>query len=157
MIFQTLPLAFGAMPYGEIVATLFFVLLFFAAITSSISLIEPAISFLIEQYSFSRAEATVRLSFLTWFIGLGTLLSFNYISDITFFGMTFFDLLDSFTSKVMLPLGGLLMAIFVGFIVKRKIVIDELDMNETLFNFWRFIIRFIAPVAVTLIFINGFV
>ena len=157
LIFQTLPLAFGAMPYGEIVATLFFVLLFFAAITSSISLIEPAISFLIEQYSFSRAEATVRLSFLTWFIGLGTLLSFNYISDITFFGMTFFDLLDSFTSKVMLPLGGLLMAIFVGFIVKRKIVIDELDMNETLFNFWRFIIRFIAPVAVTLIFINGFV
>ncbi len=157
LIFQTLPLAFGAMPYGEIVATLFFVLLFFAAITSSISLIEPAISFLIEQYSFSRAEATVRLSSLTWFIGLGTLLSFNYISDITFFGMTFFDLLDSFTSKVMLPLGGLLMAIFVGFIVKRKIVIDELDMNETLFNFWRFIIRFIAPVAVTLIFINGFV
>tara|TARA_B100000614_G_scaffold253880_1_gene268370 strand:+ start:1178 stop:2497 length:1320 start_codon:yes stop_codon:yes gene_type:complete len=157
LIFQTLPLAFGAMPYGEIVATLFFVLLFFAAITSSISLIEPAISFLIEQYSFSRAEATVRLSFLTWFIGLGTLLSFNYISDITFFGMTFFDLLDSFTSKVMLPLGGLLMAIFVGFIVKRKIVIDELDMNQTLFNFWRFIIRFIAPVAVTLIFINGFV
>ena len=71
--------------------------------------------------------------------------------------MTFFDLLDSFTSKVMLPLGGLLMAIFVGFIVKRKIVIDELDMNETLFNFWRFIVRFIAPVAVTLIFINGFV
>ena len=157
LIFQTLPLAFGVMPYGEIVATLFFVLLFFAAITSSISLIEPAISFLIEQYSFSRAEATVRLSSLTWFIGLGTLLSFNYISDITFFGMTFFDLLDSFTSKVMLPLGGLLMAIFVGFIVKRKIVIDELDMNETLFNFWRFIIRFIAPVAVTLIFINGFV
>ena len=129
LIFQTLPLAFGVMPYGEIVATLFFVLLFFAAITSSISLIEPAISFLIEQYSFSRAEATVRLSSLTWFIGLGTLLSFNYISDITFFGMTFFDLLDSFTSKVMLPLGGLLMAIFVGFIVKRKIVIDELDMN----------------------------
>lgn len=157
LIFQTLPLAFGVMPYGEIVATLFFVLLFFAAITSSISLIEPAISFLIEQYSFSRAEATVRLSSLTWFIGLGTLLSFNYISDITFFEMTFFDLLDSFTSKVMLPLGGLLMAIFVGFIVKRKIVIDELDMNETLFNFWRFIVRFIAPVAVTLIFINGFV
>ena len=157
LIFQTLPLAFGVMPYGEIVATLFFVLLFFAAITSSISLIEPAISFLIEKYSFSRAEATVRLSSLTWFIGIGTLLSFNYLSNVTFFEMTFFDLLDSFTSKVMLPLGGLLMAIFVGFIVKKRIVIEELEMNQTLFNFWRFIIRFIAPVAVTLIFINGFV
>ncbi len=157
LIFQTLPLAFGVMPYGEIVATLFFVLLFFAAITSSISLIEPAISFLIEKYSFSRAEATVRLSALTWLIGIGTLLSFNYLSNVTFFEMTFFDLLDSFTSKVMLPLGGLLMAIFVGFIVKKRIVIEELEMNQTLFNFWRFIIRFIAPVAVTLIFINGFV
>lgn len=157
LIFQTLPLAFGVMPYGEMVATLFFILLFFAAITSSISLIEPAISFLIEKYSFSRAEATVRLSSLTWFIGIGTLLSFNYLSDVTFFEMTFFDLLDSFTSKVMLPLGGLLMAIFVGFIVKKRIVIEELEMNQTLFNFWRFIIRFIAPVAVTLIFINGFV
>ncbi len=157
LIFQTLPLAFGVMPYGEMVATLFFILLFFAAITSSISLIEPAISFLIEKYSFSRAEATVRLSSLTWFIGIGTLLSFNYLSDVTFFEMTFFDLLDSFTSKVMLPLGGLLMAIFVGFIVKKRVVIEELEMNQTLFNFWRFIIRFIAPVAVTLIFINGFV
>lgn len=156
LIFQTLPLAFGVMPYGEVVATLFFILLFFAAITSSISLIEPAISFLIEKYSFSRAEATIRLSSLTWFIGIGTLLSFNYLSDVTFFEMTFFDLLDSFTSKVMLPLGGLLMAIFVGFIVKKKIVYEELEMNKTLFNFWRFIIKFIAPVAVTLIFINGF-
>ena len=157
LIFQTLPLAFGVMPYGEVVATLFFILLFFAAITSSISLIEPAISFLIEKYSFSRAEATIRLSSLTWFIGIGTLLSFNYLSGVTFFEMTFFDLLDSFTSKVMLPLGGLLMAIFVGFIVKKKIVYEELEMNKTLFNFWRFIIKFIAPVAVTLIFINGFV
>ena len=156
LIFQTLPLAFGVMPYGELVATLFFILLFFAAITSSISLIEPAISFLIEKYSFSRAEATVRLSTLTWFIGIGTLLSFNYLADVTFFEMTFFDLLDNFTSKVMLPLGGLLMAIFVGFIVKKKIVHEELEMNQTLFNLWRFIIRFIAPVAVTLIFINGF-
>ena len=145
------------MPYGEVVATLFFILLFFAAITSSISLIEPAISFLIEKYSFSRAEATIRLSTLTWFVGIGTLLSFNYLSEATIFGMTFFDLLDNFTSKVMLPLGGLLMAIFVGFIVKKRIVIDELEMNQTLFNFWRFIIRFIAPVAVTLIFINGFI
>ncbi len=157
LIFKTLPIAFGVMPYGEIVATLFFILLFFAAITSSISLIEPAISFLIEKYSFSRAEATVRLSSLTWLLGIGTLLSFNHLSDITLFGMTFFDLLDNFTSKIMLPLGGLLMAIFVGFIVKRKIVSDELEMSQTLFNFWRFIIRFIAPVAVTLIFINGFV
>ena len=157
LIFQTLPIAFGAMPYGDIVATLFFILLFFAAITSSISLIEPAISFFIEKYSFSRSEATIRLGVLTWFIGLGTLLSFNFLSETAIFGMTFFVLLDEFTSKIMLPLGGLLMAIFVGFIVKEKIVYAELNMNPSIFSFWRFIIRFITPIAVTLIFINGFI
>jgi len=71
--------------------------------------------------------------------------------------MTFFDLLDTLTSKVMLPLGGLMMAIFVGFIVKRNIVEAELSLSASIFNLWRFIIKFIAPIAVTLIFINGFI
>ena len=157
LIFKTLPIAFGAMPFGEVIATLFFILLFFAAITSSISLIEPAISFFIERYSYSRAEATIRLGMITWLIGLGSLFSFNLLEGFTIFGMSFFDLLDGFTSKIMLPLGGLLMAIFVGFIVKRNIVKDELNMNSRVFTFWRLIIRFVAPIAVTLIFINGFI
>ena len=157
LIFQTLPIAFGSMPGGDIIATLFFILLFFAAITSSISLIEPAISYMVEKYSLTRAKATVRMGLITWILGLGTILSFNYFSEYTFFGMTFFNLIDNFTAKVMLPLGGLLMAIFVGFIVKRKIVQEELRVNAILFNIWRLIIRFIAPIAVTLIFINGLI
>ncbi len=157
LIFQTLPIAFGSMPGGGIIATLFFILLFFAAITSSISLIEPAISYMVEKYSLTRAKATVRMGLITWILGLGTILSFNYFSEYTFFGMTFFNLIDNFTAKVMLPLGGLLMAIFVGFIVKRKIVQEELRLNAILFNIWRLIIRFIAPIAVTLIFINGLI
>ena len=157
LIFQTLPIAFGSMPGGDIIATLFFMLLFFAAITSSISLIEPAISYMVEKYSLTRAKATVRMGLITWILGLGTILSFNYFSEYTFFGMTFFNLIDNFTAKVMLPLGGLLMAIFVGFIVKRKIVQEELRLNAILFNIWRLIIRFIAPIAVTLIFINGLI
>ena len=157
LIFQTLPIAFGAMPFGNIIATFFFILLFFAALTSSISLIEPAISYLIERFSFDRIEATYRIGFITWLIGLGTLLSFNLLSDIKFFDMTFFDLLDTLTSKVMLPLGGLMMAIFVGFIVKKNIVEAELSLSTFIFNLWRFIIKFIAPIAVTLIFINGFI
>ena len=156
LIFQTLPIAFGAMPFGNIIATFFFILLFFAALTSSISLIEPAISYLIERFSFDRVEATYRIGFITWLIGLGTLLSFNLLSDIKFFDMTFFDLLDTLTSKVMLPLGGLMMAIFVGFIVKKNIVAAELSLSTFIFDSWRFILRFIAPIAVTLIFINGF-
>ena len=157
LIFQTLPIAFGAMPGGIIIATLFFILLFFAAITSSISLIEPAITYMIEKYSISRPEASVRLGVLTWTLGIGTILSFSYAADLTIFGYTFFDLLDNFTSKIMLPLGGLLIAIFTGFIVKRNIVFDELNLTNLQFNFWRLLVRFIAPIAVTLIFINGII
>ena len=157
LIFQTLPIAFGAMSGGNIIAAIFFILLFFAAITSSISLIEPAITYMIEKYSISRSEASVKLGFLTWLLGIGTILSFSYASDLKFFGFTFFDLLDNFTSKVMLPLGGLLIAIFIGFIVKRNIVFDELKISVFSFYFWRLLVRFVAPIAVTLIFINGII
>ena len=155
LIFETLPIAFGAMPGGNIIATLFFILLFFAAITSSISLIEPAISFMIENYSVSRAEASLKMGMLTWLVGIGTILSFNLIADYKLFGMNFFGLLDALTSKVMLPLGGLMMAIFVGYIVKKKIVMDELRFSSIAFNLWLILIRYVAPIAVALIFAHG--
>tara|TARA_B100001564_G_scaffold237011_1_gene200390 strand:- start:825 stop:2210 length:1386 start_codon:yes stop_codon:yes gene_type:complete len=157
LIFQTLPIAFGAMPGGFIIATIFFILLFFAAITSSISLIEPAITYMIEKFSVTRAEASIRLGVLTWLLGLGTILSFSYAADLKIFGYTFFDLLDNFTSKVMLPLGGLLIAIFTGFIVKKNIVFNELNITSFKFFLWRVLVRFIAPIAVTLIFVNGLI
>ena len=157
LIFQTLPIAFGAMPGGEIIAILFFILLFFAAITSSISLIEPAISFMIEEKSISRSKASIKIGFLTWFLGIGTILSFNYAADLQVLGMNFFNLLDNFTSKIMLPLGGLLMAIFTGYIVKKKIISDELNIGSKRFTLWRTLVRYVAPVAVTLIFVKGFI
>ena len=157
LIFQTLPIAFGAMPGGEIIAILFFILLFFAAITSSISLIEPAISFMIEEKSISRSKASIKIGFLTWFLGIGTILSFNYAADLQVLGMNFFNLLDNFTSKIMLPLGGLLMAIFTGYIVKKKIISDELNISSKRFTLWRTLVRYVAPVAVTLIFVKGFI
>ena len=157
LIFQTLPIAFGAMPGGDIIASIFFILLFFAAITSSISLIEPAITYMIEKHSVSRGEASIKLGFLTWLLGIGTILSFSVAADLKLFGYNFFDLLDNFTSKVMLPLGGLLIAIFTGFIVKRNIVFNELNITNFQFSFWRLLVRYIAPIAVTLIFINGLI
>ena len=157
LIFQTLPIAFGAMPGGDIIASIFFILLFFAAITSSISLIEPAITYMIEKHSVSRGEASIKLGFLTWLLGIGTILSFSVAADLKLFGYNFFDLLDNFTSKVMLPLGGLLIAIFTGFIVKRNIIFNELNITNFQFSFWRILVRYIAPIAVTLIFINGLI
>jgi NSS family neurotransmitter:Na+ symporter len=155
LIFETLPIAFGSMYYGTIISTAFFILLFFAAITSSISLIEPAITFVVEKFYVSRLYATNILGVITWFLGIFTVLSFNNLSEFTFFGMTIFDNLDYLTSKIMLPLGGLLMALFVGYVVKKSIVEKELNANKNVVEFWFIIIKVLSPLMLILIFIQG--
>ena len=155
LIFETLPIAFGSMYYGTIISTAFFILLFFAAITSSISLIEPSITFVVEKFYVSRLYATNILGVITWFLGIFTVLSFNNLSEFTFFGMTIFDNLDYLTSKIMLPLGGLLMALFVGYVVKKSIVEKELNANKNVVEFWFIIIKVLSPLLLILIFIQG--
>ena len=155
LIFQTLPIAFGAMDYGIFISTAFFVLLFFAAITSSISLIEPAITFVVEKFSISRLYATNLLGFLTWVLGILTVLSFNNLSTFTVFGMTIFDNLDYLTSKIMLPLGGLLMALFVGYVMNKAIVKNELNAGQSIINIWLMIIKVFSPILLIIIFIQG--
>ncbi|MEC8077555.1 MAG: sodium-dependent transporter [Pseudomonadota bacterium] len=157
LIFQTLPIAFGAMDFGSIISTFFFILLFFAAITSSISLIEPAITFVIEKFSLSRIYATNILGVLTWALGIFTVLSFNELSDLKIFGMTIFDNIDYLTSKIMLPLGGLLMALFAGFIMKRAIVSSELNSNMFLVNVWFILLKVFSPILLIIIFVNGII
>ena len=155
LIFQTLPIAFGAMDYGIFISTAFFVLLFFAAITSSISLIEPAITFVVEKFSFSRLYASNLLGFLTWLLGIFTVLSFNDLSTFTIFGMTIFDNIDYLTSKIMLPLGGLLMALFVGYVMNKAIVKNELNAGQSIINIWLMIIKVFSPILLIIIFIKG--
>jgi NSS family neurotransmitter:Na+ symporter len=155
LIFQTLPIAFGAMDYGIFISTAFFILLFFAAITSSISLIEPAITFVVEKFSISRLYATNLLGFLTWVLGIFTVLSFNDLSTFTIFGMTIFDNLDYLTSKIMLPLGGLLMALFVGYVMNKAVVKNELNSNQSIIDTWFMIIKVFSPILLIIIFIQG--
>tara|TARA_Y100000768_G_scaffold376198_1_gene347975 strand:- start:7712 stop:9133 length:1422 start_codon:yes stop_codon:yes gene_type:complete len=158
LIFETLPIAFGAMDFGTIIATAFFILLFFAAITSSISLIEPAITFVIEKYSISRVYATNLLGFITWFLGIFTVLSFNHLSDFKIFGMTIFDNLDYLTSKIMLPLGGLLMALFVGYVMNKLIVFNELKGNSNFIKyFWYMLLKVLSPILIIMIFVEGII
>ena len=157
LIFQTLPIAFGAMNFGSVIATAFFVLLFFAAITSSISLIEPAITFVIEKFSLSRIYATNLLGLGTWVLGIFTVLSFNELSNFKIFGMTIFDNIDYLTSKIMLPLGGLLMALFAGFIMNRTIVISELNSNKLLANLWFILLKIFSPILLIIIFVKGII
>ncbi len=161
LIFNTLPLAFGQMPGGTFFGTLFFILLVFAAWTSAISLIEPAVAWLIEKFSISRLISTIICGAVTWAVGLGTVFSFNNWSKISAFdgtfleGKSFFDLLDYLTSNIMLPLGGILICIFAAWLMKESSRKDELKIqNESLYNLWRFLARYVTPLGVTLIFLH---
>ena len=104
-------------------------------------LIIIAITFVVEKFSVTRIYATNILGFLTWFLGIFTVLSFNELSSFTIFGMTIFDNLDYLTSKIMLPLGGLLMALFVGYVMNRAIVKKELHANQGIIDTWFMIIK----------------
>lgn len=154
LVFVTLPIAFGNMPFGTLFGTLFFVLLVFAAWSSSVSLIEPAVAWLMENRGASRPKACLALGLLTWGMGLGTVFSFNYWSELKVFGKTFFDLLDYVTSNIMLPLGGVLMAIFAGWLMKRAASHDELALSEAGYRLWRFLVRYVTPVGVSLVFLH---
>jgi NSS family neurotransmitter:Na+ symporter len=156
LIFQTLPIAFGHIPAGNILGGLFFLLLVFAAWSSAISLIEPAVTWLIEKKGQSRIKASVITGFVTWLLGLLTVFSFNIGSDWLLFGKTAFDLLDYLTSNIMLPLGGLLIAVFAGWIMKNEHVKSEINFKSSLlFSLWQFLLRYVTPIAVSIVFLNG--
>ncbi|MCG6934265.1 MAG: sodium-dependent transporter [Proteobacteria bacterium] len=163
LIFKTLPLAFGQMPGGAFFGTLFFILLTFAAWTSSISLIEPAVAWLVENRGMSRAGASVLSGITCWLFGLLTVFSFNIWSDVyplhmfeVFREKTIFDLLDYLTANIMLPLGGLLIAIFAAWLMSRDATRDELDMGEgPAYISWRVLVRYITPIAVSIVFLRA--
>jgi NSS family neurotransmitter:Na+ symporter len=157
LIFQTLPIAFGAMPGGHLFGTLFFILLVFAAWSSAISLIEPAVAWLVENRNMTRIRASAWIGVTTWVLGLGSVFSFNIWSGEEFqlFGKTFFDLLDYLAANIMLPLGGLLIAIFSGWIMKSASSRDEFAMGEGGYKLWWNVIRYISPLAVVVVFLHA--
>jgi NSS family neurotransmitter:Na+ symporter len=156
LIFQTLPIAFGQMPGGTFFGTVFFILLVFAAWSSAISLIEPAVAWLVENRGWDRIKASVICGIATWLVGLGTVFSFNIWSEVKVFNKTFFDLLDFLTANIMLPLGGLFIAVFAAWIMKRSSTVQELAMGEGIsYGLWRFLVRFVTPVAVIIVFLKA--
>jgi NSS family neurotransmitter:Na+ symporter len=152
LMFITLPVAFGQMPGGHIFGFLFFVLIAVAAWTSAISLMEPAVAWMVEKFKIKRLPACTALGILVWALGVACLGSFNFMSDFKVAGMTFFDLMDFATANIMLPLGGLFIAIFAGWKVKQHALQDELAMQDFWFSAWYFAIRYVAPIAVAAIF-----
>jgi NSS family neurotransmitter:Na+ symporter len=155
LVFQTLPLAFGQMSGGTFFSTLFFVLLTFAAWTSAIGLMEPAVAMLVERYNRTRSEAAIIVGAVIWALGFATVLSFNVLKDATFYKGTLFDNIDHLTSNVMLPLGGLLISIFAGWVMCRNSTSEELGGSGTLYRIWRFLARYVAPIGILVVFLNA--
>ena len=155
LIFVTLPIAFGNMGGGMLLGLMFFLLLTFAALTSAISLLEPVVEFVEERTPLSRVSATLVAGVATWALGIAALLSFNVWSEVLFFGLNIFDLLDKLTSKFLLPLTGLGVIMFVAWGLDKEGVRKELGMDIYDFSLWNLITRYVAPIGVLAVFVSS--
>lgn len=156
MVFEILPLAFGQITGGAVLGALFFILLVVAALTSAISLLEPSVSWALRHSNLSRRTAALLVGGIVWALGFMSVLSFNRWSEFRpLFDKTPFDLLDALTSNVMLPLGGLMVAIFVARFMSRKVLGDELQWQDgVLFKVWHFLLRYVVRISIIFVFLN---
>jgi len=154
LIFQTLPIAFGNMAGGWLFGILFFVLLVFAALTSSISLVEPVVAWMVENKGFTRVKASVISGLAIWLLGVSVAFSFNIWSEFKIFDKTIFNFFDYLTANLMLPIGGFCIAIFAGWVMQQKHVKEELDMPEPQYEIWKFLACYVAPGSVFIVFLH---
>ncbi len=164
LVFQVLPIALGDLPGGQIFSGIFFLLLIAAAMTSCIGNFEPIVVWCAEKLSVSRMKAAWIAGAVMWLLGLLSVLSLNILKDyhpLDFIdlmaGKTIFQSLDYISASVLLPLGGLFTAIFVGWKVSAKTMQEELRLTPLAFKIWQFLIRFVAPLAILVVFVNGII
>ena len=161
LVFETLPYVFGQMPAGGVVAILFFLALLVAALTSSISMLEVAVAYLMEEKKFSRLTACITLFVICWIVGALCSLSFGPLSHIKIDGGNLFDFFDSLSSNVLMTLGSLFTVLFVGWRLKKTDIYDEftnggtLSANAKMFGVLWFLIRYICPLAIIAIFLTN--
>lgn len=154
LVFIILPEIFCQIPGGSIIAIVFFFTLLIAALTSSISLIEVAVTFIIEEFHLKRKVAILLSLVICTVLGSLSSLSQGILSDVKIFGLSFFDSFDYLSANILMPLGGLFLVIFVGWIMKKPEVIDEMSNNHTLkiskciYTFVYYIIRYVAPFVI---------
>ena len=155
LVFITLSQTFETMFLGQVFGPLFFILLVIASLSSSISLLEPSVAYFSEKNIISRKSAAFMFGFLAWFLGIGSVLSFNVLSDFYLLGdRTILDSIVFIGNNLLLPLGGLFVAIFVGWFMKKELIQEQLQLSNGVLNTWYFFIRFVAPIAVGAILIT---
>lgn len=154
LIFQTLPVAFAQMPGGHLVAIVFFLLLSVAAVTSMVGLVEPLVARAEERWSMTRQKATGVVLAAIAVLAIFSVLSYNVIGDHRVLGFDLNGILDFTSNQIMLPIGGLLIAIFTGWVVKRSSSREELRMGS-LFSAWYLLIRYLVPLAIVVVLLTG--
>ena len=163
LIFETLPLAFGQMPGGQLFGSIFFVLLITAALSSCIGLAEGAVNWVDQHWGIPRAKGIVITAGAAWLVGILSIMSLGDWSDFhplgfipAFAERTIFDTLDFFAANILLLIGGMLLSIFFGWLVPKQLKLDELGVREGLFfTFWRFMIRFVIPPVLFVVLVMG--
>jgi NSS family neurotransmitter:Na+ symporter len=163
LIFVSLPIAFGSVTGGLLFGTLFFVLLFFAALTSVLGCIEPVIAWSQEKLGLSRAVASVTSCASVFLLGIGTVFSFSLWSEWRplasidrYADFGYFEILDYLTANIMMPVSGLMLALFVGWMIKPDAIREQLAIeNENLFRAWFWLLRWVVPISIALILLSG--
>ncbi|MFO8055546.1 MAG: sodium-dependent transporter [Bacteroidales bacterium] len=159
LVFVTLPNIFIQMPGGYFFAVLFFTLLIVAALTSSISVLEVVVAYFSEEFNISRSKATVLGSVTITALGLVCAMSWGATKTWTIFGLTTFECMDWLSANLLLPLGGFFIVIFVGWVLGAEKMKDEISnqgqLNVRLFAFYDFIVKFIAPIAIAIVFMDS--
>ncbi len=157
LVFIILPAVFEQIPFGAFFMIIFFILLLFATLTSSISMLEISVSIGIRSNYERRRKASWIYGLIIFLVGIPSALSFGVLSDIHILGMTFFDFADFITSSFGLPLGALCISIFAGYKLTKAQLSNELMLNKPLFRTWHIIVRYIAPLAIIIIFVQGII
>ncbi len=161
LVFVTLPIVFNDMGgIGQLFGVMFFLLLAFAAITSTISLLEPMVAELSEEGKFKRARAAIYCGAVLWVVGVFVALSNNILSDLhplnflpMFEGKTISDIIEFLSANVFMLLNGLLVSVFVGWSVKRSVTLEEMGLGDSvIFKIWFLLVRFVVPLGVGFIF-----
>jgi len=153
LIFTSLPLAFNEMPFGTVYGMMFFLLLSVAAWTSSISLLEPATAYLVEQTNLGRKISAMIVGGLAWMAGMASVFSFNVWSHVSIGGRDIMSAIEHAANNIMMPLGGMLIAVFAGWVLSNKVTHEELDkkMPDWAFNAWLWLVRVITPALILVV------
>ncbi|MBU0558600.1 MAG: sodium-dependent transporter [Bacteroidetes bacterium] len=163
LIFHTIPAAFAKMPGGYFFSIIFFILLSIAALTSAISLLEVVVAYFVDELGWDRKIAVIILGFVVFLLGLPSALSFNVLADYTIFGKNFFDIVDFLASNILLPLGGLLISIFVGYIWGfDKVLVNLKEGSQNLFDnypyiilTWKFFLKYLSPILIFIVLLHS--